>query len=69
MQKQLVTILSIVLLAPACELFHRGSGTSSAKSSISGKNVGAEKLLSADEKSIKKIPKYKMQKKLVYDTN
>jgi hypothetical protein len=35
--------------------------------SIRGKEVGAEKLLQADEKTLKKMPKYKLQKQLKYD--
>lgn len=59
----------MALTLSSCRLFKsRGNDAyDNTQKTIRGKEVGAEKLLQADEKTLKKMPKYKLQKQLKYD--
>lgn len=61
-----IVFLLICFMLLSCSLFHKSAGNTSTIESIHGKNVGAEKLMSADEKSLRKLPKYKMEKQLIF---
>lgn len=71
MQKKLLVFGVFMVLLSSCKLLGIGSksGSNSAKQDngcpSNGRNVGAEKLLSGDNK-IKKAPKYTKDKSLTY---
>lgn len=59
--------MSLTQLSCRSSKSHSDDNYDKAQKSIRGKEVGAEKLLQADEKTLKKMPKYKLKKQLKYD--